>query len=122
MPDRIANGNLPSGERDYKRWFDASAFRVPQPGTFGNSGANVLVGQGLNVHHFATSKRFRVTERLSTTFTSQISDIFNTPHFNLPTSNISVPATVGQFTGVVSDFEAEKANGRRIAFLLRVQF
>ncbi len=122
MPDRIANGNLPSGERDYKRWFDASAFRVPQPGTFGNSGANVLVGQGLNVHHFATSKRFRVTERLSTTFTSQISDIFNTPHFNLPTSNISVPATVGQFTGVVSDFEAEKANGRRIAFLLRVEF
>ena len=30
--------------------------------------------------------------------------------------------TVGQFTGVVSDFESEKANGRRIAFLLRVEF
>ena len=122
LPDRIANGNLPSGERTYNRWFDASAFRVPLPGTFGNSAPNSLVGQGLNVHHFATSKRFRITERLSTTFTSQISDIFNTPHFNLPTSNISVPATVGQFTGVVSDFESEKANGRRIAFLLRVEF
>jgi len=122
LPDRIGNGNLPSGERDFKRWFDASAFRVPQPGTFGNSGVNVLVSQGLNVHHFTASKRFRITERFSTTFISQISDIFNTPHFNNPTSNISVPATVGQFTGVVSDFEAEKANGRRLAFLLRLEF
>lgn len=122
LPDRIANGNLSGGERSYARWFDASAFRAPAPGTFGNSGQNVLVGQGLNVHHFSASKRFRLTERLSTTFISQISDIFNTPHFNTPTANISVPSTVGQFTSVVSDFESEKANGRRIAFLLRVEF
>jgi hypothetical protein len=76
----------------------------------------------LNVHHLSLAKRFRITERFSTQFMSQISDIFNTPHFNLPTSNISVPATVGQFTGVVSDFESEKANGRRIALLLRIEF
>lgn len=122
LPDRIANGNLPGGERDYKRWFDATAFRAPAPGTFGNSGPNVLVGQGLNVHHFSAMKRFKITERFSTTFISQISDIFNKPHFGNPTTNISVPATVGQFTGVVSDFESEKANGRRIAFLLRLEF
>lgn len=122
LPDRIANGNLPSGDRSYTRWFDASAFRVPAPGTFGNSNPNVLVGQGMNVHHFAASKRFRITERFSSTLTSQISDIFNKPHFTTPTSNISVPATVGRFTNVVSDFEAEKANGRRIALMLRVEF
>ena len=28
-PDRIADGNLPSSERDIRRWFDAGAFRVP---------------------------------------------------------------------------------------------
>src|SRR5215813_11170552 len=49
LPDRIANGNLSGSERSYTRWFDASAFRVPAPGTFGNSAPNVLVGQGLNV-------------------------------------------------------------------------
>jgi hypothetical protein len=122
LPDRIGNGNLPSGERSYTRWFDATAFRVPAAGGFGNSGPNVLVSQGLNVHHLGLAKQFRITERVSTTFTGQISDIFNTPHFNNPTSNVSVPATVGQFTGVVSDFEAEKANGRRIALVLRIQF
>jgi hypothetical protein len=122
LPDRIANGNLPGDQRTYTRWFDASAFRAPAPGTFGNSGPNVLESQGLNVHHLGLAKRFRITERFSTTFTGQISDMFNTPHFNTPTSNISVPATVGQFTGVVSDFEAEKANGRRIAMVLRLEF
>jgi hypothetical protein len=122
LPDRIGNGNLPGGERSYTRWFDAAAFRVPAAGTFGNSGPNVLVSQPVNVHHLGLAKQFNITERLTTTFTGQISDIFNSPHFNNPTSNISVPATVGQFTGVVSDFEAEKANGRRIALMLRVQF
>jgi hypothetical protein len=122
LPDRIADGNLPSGERSYTRWFDASAFKVPEPGSFGNSSANVLVGQGINAHHLTLSKQFRVTERLSTTFTGLFSDIFNTPHFNEPSGNISVPNTVGRFTTIVSDFGAEKHNGRRIALMLRVQF
>lgn len=122
LPDRIADGNLPSGERDYTRWFDASAFSTPEPGRFGNSGANVLVGQGINAHHLSLAKRIQVTERLSTSFSALISDIFNTPHFNSPSGNISVPATVGRFTSIVSDFEAEKHNGRRIALMLRVEF
>jgi len=46
----------------------------------------------------------------------------NTPHFNDPTTNISVPATVGRFTSIVSDFGPEKANGRRIALQLRLEF
>jgi hypothetical protein len=122
LPDRIADGNLPSGQRSYTRWFDASAFAVPAPGRFGNSGANILEGQGINAHHLSLAKQFRITERLSTTFTGLFSDIFNTPHFNEPSGNISVPATVGRFTSVVSDFGAEKHNGRRIALMLRIQF
>jgi len=42
MPDRIANGNLPSGQRTITHWFDTSAFVRPAAGTFGNSGVNVL--------------------------------------------------------------------------------
>ncbi len=122
LPDRIADGNLSGGQQSYTRWFDASAFRVPQPGAFGNSGANVLVGQGINTHHLGLAKHFRITERISTTLTGMFSDIFNTPHFNEPSGNISVPATVGRFTGIVSDFNAEKHNGRRIAVMLRIQF
>ena len=85
-------------------------------------GVFLMLAVPIYVHHLGLAKRFRITERFSASFTSQISDIFNTPHFNTPTNNISVPATVGQFTSVVSDFEAEKANGRRIALMLRVEF
>jgi hypothetical protein len=46
-PDRLANGNLPSGERSIRRWFDAAAFARPTPGRFGNSGTIVLEGPGL---------------------------------------------------------------------------
>jgi hypothetical protein len=59
---------------------------------------------------------------LSTTLTGQFSDLFNTPHFNEPSGNVSVPATVGRFTSVVSDYGPEKNTGRRIALMLRVQF
>jgi hypothetical protein len=122
LPDRMGDGNLPAGKRSYTAWFDPTAFRVPQPGTFGNSGANILEGQGINAHHLSLAKRFRITERVSTTFTSMISDIFNTPHFVEPSGNISVPATVGRFTSIVTDYGPEKHNGRRMAMMLRVEF
>ena len=37
-PDRIADGNLPGGQRTPSRWFDTSAYVRQAPNTFGNSG------------------------------------------------------------------------------------
>src|SRR5205807_10543542 len=50
LPDRIADGNLASGQRTDVRWFDATAFAVPQPGHYGKSAGNVLARQGGSVH------------------------------------------------------------------------
>ena len=47
LPDRVCNGNLPSGQRTVEHWFDTSCFVEPPPGRFGNSGVNVLEGPGL---------------------------------------------------------------------------
>ena len=121
MPDRVADGNLGSGQRTQDRWFDSSAFRVPQQGQFGNSGGNILVGQGLNVHHMSLVKRFKLTERFSTTFTGAISNLFNKPHFNNPLTNISAPDP-GRFTSVVPDYNPEKQTSRHISLKLRVEF
>ena len=48
-PDLLGNPYLPSdrskGDR-IARWFDASAFRQNNPGTFGNVGRNLLEGPG----------------------------------------------------------------------------
>ena len=37
-PNRIADGNLPGGQRTIDRWFDLAAFATPAQFTFGNSG------------------------------------------------------------------------------------
>ena len=50
LPDRIADGNKSPDQRTKTQWFDPTAFRVPAPGHFGNSGVNILQGQGINVH------------------------------------------------------------------------
>ena len=63
LPDCLADGNLPNGTRTWNRWFDASAFAIPQPGHFGNCGGNTLVGPGIYVMHASLSKDFHITER-----------------------------------------------------------
>jgi hypothetical protein len=122
LPDRIGDGILSDPNVD--RWFDPSAFRVPVAGRFGNSGVNILTGQGLNVHHLSVAKRFRITERVSTTLTSSASNLFNTPHFDTQSGlvkDISV-ANTGKYTAVVPDFNPEKQTSRHIMLKLRVEF
>ncbi|MEK7405493.1 MAG: carboxypeptidase regulatory-like domain-containing protein [Acidobacteriota bacterium] len=95
LPDRLANGNLPAGERTSSRWFDASAFVVPPRGRFGNSGVNILEGPGLHEHNITIAKDFRITERTRFTFMAAMQNAFNHPNFNNPSANISAPATLG---------------------------
>jgi hypothetical protein len=97
------------------------ATSVPSAGRYGNSGGNVLVGQGLNVHHLSLAKKFRITERFSTTFTGAVSNLFNHPHFNNPLNNISTPGT-GRFTSVVADYNPEKQTSRHIMIKLRIEW
>jgi hypothetical protein len=120
-PTRIANGNLPADQRTYDKWFDASAFMAPLAGTFGNCGSNVLASQGIRVQHLSVFKVFPIREWLRATFTSQFSDLFNTPHFNNPNSNISNPDP-GKFTGVIPYYNPEKQGFRQISFKLRFDF
>jgi len=121
LPDRIADGNKPADQRSKTQWFDPTAFAVPTPGHFGNSGVNILEGQGLNVHHLSIAKSFAITERFKTTFTAAISNMFNHPHFNNPNTNISNP-NPGQFTSIIPDYNPEKQSNRHIALKLRVEW
>jgi hypothetical protein len=64
LPDRIANGNLPTDQRKLTRWFNPAAFAAPPAGRYGNSGVNVLEGPGLNTQHVNLVKNFKITERI----------------------------------------------------------
>ena len=123
LPDRVADGNLPPGDRRVNRWFDASAFTVPTPGRYGNSGVNVLEGPGMNLHHLSVTKSFKATEKLRFIFQSSIANIFNTPHYTFPNANISQPAQVGQiFAHPGGGAPREKSAYREITNRLRIEF
>ncbi|MEK7407401.1 MAG: carboxypeptidase regulatory-like domain-containing protein [Acidobacteriota bacterium] len=121
LPDRIADGNVPAGQRSVDRSFDASAFRVPEPGRFGNSGVNVIEGQGVNLHHLTLSKRFQITERFRLVYTGAISNLFNTPHFLGMRTNISVAGT-GQLTSLGGRLAPERSSHRHANVQLRLEF
>ena len=116
---RIANGNLPTGDRQLNRWFDPSAFTRPLPGQFGNSGANVLEGPGLHLHNLTLGKTFPLTERLRFTFMVAAQNIANHASFSNPASNINATNV-----GVVSGTRSFAAGGgaRQIMVRGRIQF
>jgi hypothetical protein len=117
LPDRIANGNLPSGQRTLEHWFDASAFVAPSPGHYGNAAPYSLVGPGNYVHNLTVSKNFKVRERINTTFMVAAQNLLNHPTFATPAANISSTGTVGVITSTKGYLGA-----RIIELRLRVQF
>jgi hypothetical protein len=96
-PDRLRDGNLPSGERSITRWFDVSAFAIPQLYTYGNAGRNILRGPGIRSLDLKLGKNFQIAERLRLEFRCEMFNATNTPSFALPASNVNLP-TAGQIT------------------------
>ena len=124
LPDRIADGNLSRSDRTVKRWFDSTAFTAPAQGRFGNSGVNILEGPGLNLHHLAVTKNFKVTERWRVVYQATLNNIFNHPAYNFPNANISVPAQVGQLfqTWEGGGSGREVSDARHVYMRLRIEF
>jgi hypothetical protein len=121
LPDRIADGNIPPDQRSVDRSFDPSAFRLPEPGRFGNSGMNILEGKGVNLHHLTLSKHFQLTERFRLTYTGAISNVFNTPHFLGMRTNVSA-AGAGELTSLGGRLAPERGSHRHANMQLRLEF
>ena len=112
-PDRIAKGTIDNPT--IQRWFDAGAFRPHQPFTIGNAGRNILVGPGMYNIDFSIFKNFVLTERVRLQFRTEFFNLFNTPQFSNPASNISVPSTVGTISST-------RVPERQIQLALRLEF
>jgi hypothetical protein len=95
-PNRVADGNLPSGQRGVNGWFDVAAFTVPAPFTYGNAGRNVLIGPGLQNLDTALFKNLRIRERSTLEFRWELFNALNHANFGFPSAAINVPATAGK--------------------------
>ncbi|HEY7306317.1 MAG TPA: carboxypeptidase-like regulatory domain-containing protein [Bryobacteraceae bacterium] len=101
--DLIGDPSLAGGRSkaaQLTEWFNTAAFTFNAPGTFGNSGRNILRAPGLATFDFSMSKSFVLrfgpfaeTQRLD--FRAEAFNLFNRANFGRPDRTITDP-TFGQ--------------------------
>jgi hypothetical protein len=72
-----------------RHYFNPAAFTSNAPGTFGNSGRNILTGPGTNNVDLALSKNIPVGERYKFQIRWEMFNAFNRVHFGLPDNDPS---------------------------------
>ncbi len=95
-PNLIKNPNIANATP--ARFFDPTAFQIPSPGTFGNSGRNVIIGPGIRNIDLTLARRFRLSDSTRVQFRTDFYNVFNHP-------NLVAPPTMQNFADS-SDFGA----------------
>ena len=117
-------GNAVTG--DPARWFDPTAFVLPEPGTFGNVGRNELIGPDLRTVDLAVSRQFalrapgpssRIEVRL------EMFNLFNRANFG-PPSLIAFSGTAAQEAPLASfgQIRTTVTSARQVQLGLRWMF
>jgi hypothetical protein len=81
------------------QYFNPGAFTINAPGTFGNSGRNILQGPGINTADLGINKNWRIRERGNLQFRWEMFNAFNRPSFGIPNNDPS-SSNFGQITSM----------------------
>jgi hypothetical protein len=81
-PDLLRNPNI--GNPTPARFFDPAAFQIPAPGSFGNSGRNVILGPGIQNIDAALARTFRLSDSTQAQFRADFYNVLNHPNFVAP--------------------------------------
>jgi hypothetical protein len=98
-PD-LGNSGRPHAEM-ITRFFDTSRFVANGPGTFGNSGRNILRGPRYFNTDFSALKNTKISERISLQLRSEFFNLFNNVNFNAPNTTLT-SQNFGRITGAQS--------------------
>ena len=88
-PNVTGNPNL--SNPDAQQWFDPAAFSMPDYGTFGNAGRNIIQGPGLANIDFSLLKDAALGENVTLQFRTEFFNLFNTPNFLNPNNFFGTP-------------------------------
>ncbi|MBI4889113.1 MAG: TonB-dependent receptor [Acidobacteria bacterium] len=87
-PDVVGDPSLSRSERSVARFFNTAAFAANKAYTYGNAGRNILDQPGLVNFDFAAFKEFRIKEAVSAQFRFEAFNLFNTPAFGAPNTQV----------------------------------
>ena len=97
-------------------WFNPKAFAIPLVAgvyTYGNSGRNILRGDGIGNLDAGLMKTFDIKERIHMQFRWEVFNVSNSPQYANPV--VTVGATLGTITSKVN-------SPRQMQFSLRLAF
>jgi outer membrane receptor protein involved in Fe transport len=97
VPGAIVQTHQGSKEQWLNQYFTTAAFQQNAPGTFGNTGRNLLKGPGINYSDAALMKNWTSHERYKVQFRWELFNAFNHANFDLPDANPS-SGTYGRIT------------------------
>jgi len=90
--ETVANGGLAADSvGTVQTWFNPCAFVVNAPGTFGDTGRNIIRSPGLFNLDLAAHKSFQFTERVSAQIRVESFNLTNTPAFAAPDAVVGDP-------------------------------
>lgn len=90
-------------------FLDVTAYSVPTARTFGNSGVGIVRGPGMKRLDFSLHKQFNVTEKKYFELRGEAFNLFNTPIFNSPASQIITSSLFGQIRSAQGERNIEMA-------------
>ena len=73
------------------QYFNPAAFTFNAPGTFGDSGRNIMYGPGWNNADLMFGKNFPFRERYNVQFRWEMFNALNRPEFSVPDSTVGQP-------------------------------
>ncbi len=91
LPNRVCDGRNDQLSGNIRRngflWFDPACFPVPPAGYFGNSGATVLYGPGVNNWDLGITKLVRLRESIGLHLRAELFNAWNHAEFQQPDGN-----------------------------------
>ena len=111
-PNRIRNGLVSNPNRSL--WFDPTAFTVPAPYSYGDSGRNILSGPHFFSTDLSLQKLFAFNERIHLQLKWDAFNAFNNTNLQNPNASVDT-STAGQITGIV-DFKRRMQIGAQVTF------
>ena len=111
-PNLLKNPRLSTRGPD--RWFDASAFAIPAPYTFGNAGRNILRGPGFASFDVSLTRHIPISDRARFTIEAQVFNLFNRANFDVPELYVDDPGTFGRILSAKAQRQIQLA--ARIGF------
>jgi hypothetical protein len=95
-------------------WFNVNAFAQPAQYTYGSSGRNILLADGLKQLDVTLKKNFRITESTGLEFRTEAFNLFNHATFAAPNATIG-SASAGVVTSTLN-------SNRILQFALKLSF